>query len=173
MKKIVLFFYVLFCANSIHSQQRTVFEIARNGTIEEVKNLFNQNQEVINSVDENKSSPLLLACYRGNIEVAKFLIKNVKNIDYTSDMGSALMAATYKNQVELVKFLLENKANPNITDINGVSPLMLAVQFNNFEATNLLLNYKADKLLKDNKGKTAFEYAIASKNEQLINLLNK
>jgi len=172
MKKF-LFFIFISCNIVLYAQSATVFEVARRGSLEDIKKLYNQNQAIIDSVDENNSSPLQLACYRGNLEVATFLIQHVKNIDYTSDMGSALMAATYKNQIELVRLLLEKNANPNITDVNGITALMLAVQFKNFEAINLLLNYKADKSLKDHKGITAFEYAIASKNEQLINLLNK
>lgn len=173
MKKYLFLIIFIVCSLKLNAQLRTVFEVARSGTIEEINNLHNENATIINSIDENNSSPLQLACYRGNIDVAKFLIQNVKDIDYTSDMGSALMAATYKNQIELVKFLLENKANPNKTDVNGITALMLAVQFKNFEAIELLLNSKADKSIKDKKGMTAFEYAVFSKNEQLINLLNK
>ena len=114
---------------------------------------------------------MILACYRGNIEVAQFLIENVKDINYNSDMGTALMAATYKNQPELVKSLLKKKANPNAIDANGTTALLLAVQFKNTALVKLLLEYNADKTIKDNKGKTAFEYAVFSQNEQIINLL--
>jgi ankyrin repeat protein len=170
MKKILLIL-ILFCFISTNAQNKTVFDIARNGTLTEIQSLFKTNPNSINSVNENKSSPLILACYRGNIAVAKFLINNVKDIDYSSDMGTALMAATYKNQTELVKLLLENKANPNTTDANGTTALLLAVQFKNTPLVQLLLEFKADKTIKDNKGKTAFEYAVFSENEPIINLL--
>lgn len=91
------------------AQNKSVFDIARNGTLAEIQNLNKSNPDLINSLNENKSSPLILACYRGNIEVAQFLIENVKDINYNSDMGTALMAATYKNQPELVESLLKKK----------------------------------------------------------------
>jgi ankyrin repeat protein len=170
MKKFLLL-TILLCFFNSKAQTKTVFDIARNGTLTEMQNLDKSNPDLINSINENNTTPLILACYRGNIEVAKFLIENVKDINYNSDMGTALMAATYKNQTELVKLLLENKANPNTADTNGTTALLLAVQFKNAALAELLLKYKADKTMKDNNGKTAFEYAVFSKNEQILNLL--
>ena len=170
MKKLLVL-TALLCFYISTAQEKNVFDIARSGTLTEIQNLNKSNPDLINSLNENKTSPLILACYRGNIEVAKFLIENVKNINYNSDMGTALMAATYKNQPQLVKLLLEKKANPNATDANGITALSLAVQFKNTELVKLLLEYKADKTIKDNKGKTAFEYAVFSQNEPIINLL--
>lgn len=156
---------------SANSQTRNVFDIARKGSLIEIQSIADSNPDIINSVNENNHSPLILACYRGNIEVAKFLIVKVRDINYSSDMGTALMSATYKNQTELVKALLENKANPNITDLNGTTALLLAVQFKNLELVKILLDYKADKNIKDKRGKTAFEYAVFSGKEELITLL--
>ncbi|OOV20687.1 ankyrin repeat domain-containing protein [Flavobacterium sp. LM4] len=170
MKKLLVL-TALLCFYISTAQEKNVFDIARSGTLTEIQNLNKSNPDLINSLNENKTSPLILACYRGNIEVAKFLIENVKNINYNSDMGTALMAATYKNQPQLVKLLLEKKANPNATDTNGITALSLAVQFKNTELVKLLLEYKADKTIKDNQGKTAFEYAVFSQNETIINLL--
>jgi ankyrin repeat protein len=170
MKKLLVL-TALLCFYIATAQEKNVFDIARSGTLTEIQNLNKSNPDLINSLNENKTSPLILACYRGNIEVAKFLIENVKNINYNSDMGTALMAATYKNQPQLVKLLLEKKANPDATDANGITALSLAVQFKNTELVKLLLEYKADKTIKDNKGKTAFEYAVFSQNEPIINLL--
>lgn len=169
MKKLVLLTMLLFFSIS-NAQDKTVFDVARNGTLAEIQNLNKSNPDLINSLNENKTSPLILACYRGNLEVAQFLIENVKDINYNSDMGTALMAATYKNQPQLVKLLLEKKANPNATDANGITALSLAVQFKNTELVKMLLDYKADKTIKDKKGKTAFEYAVFSQNEPIINL---
>ena len=108
MKKLFVFTTLLFFF-AVTAQEKNVFDIARSGTLTEIQNLNKSNPDLINSLNENKTSPLILACYRGNIEVAKFLIENVKNINYNSDMGTALMAATYKNQPQLVKLLLEKK----------------------------------------------------------------
>ncbi|MDQ5930327.1 MAG: uncharacterized protein QG594_2115 [Bacteroidota bacterium] len=170
MKKLVLLVLFLSFFNA-QSQNKNVFDIARSGTLAEIQSLNKSNPDLINTVNENKTSPLILACYKGNTAVAKFLIENAKDLNYNTDMGTALMAATYKNQPELVKLLLEKKANLNATDANGITALSIAVQFRNEPLVKLLLAYNSDKTIKDNKGKTAFEYAVFSNNEQIINLL--
>jgi uncharacterized protein len=169
MKKLLVL-VLLLCFFNIEAQDKNVFDIARSGTLAEIQDVYKSNPDLINSLNESKTSPLILACYRGNIEVAKFLIEKVKDVNYNSDMGTALMAATYKNHPELVKLLLDKKANPNAADANGTTALSLAVQFKNSSLVQLLLEYKADKTIKDNTGKTAFEYAVFSQNEQIINL---
>lgn len=170
MKKIIsnVLLFIVFVTNA---QEKNIFDISRTGSLEEIKTVFKNNPESINTLNENQSSTLILACYRGNIEVAKFLIANVKDINYNTGMGTALMGAVYKNQVDLVKLLLENKANPNLVDANGASALILSTQTGNLEMIKLLLQFKADKTLKTRDGKTAFEIAAFSGNELIINAL--
>jgi ankyrin repeat protein len=163
----VMFF--VFSANLF--SQTNVFDIARSGTVEDLKILVHKNPEIINTKNENGFTPLILACYKGNVAVANFLIENSKTIDISSDMGTPLMAATYKGQVELVQLLLEHKANPNIADSNGTTPLIYAAMFDNTNIMSLLLKYKADKTHKDKDGKTAFEFAAFSGNQEIINQL--
>lgn len=161
---VVLFFF------QIGFAQLDIFDVARKGTVAEVEEIMKKNPDTINSLNEQGYSPLILACYRGNIDVAKFLIKEVKNINGDSSMGTSLMAAVVKGNIEIVQILLDNKANPNLADANGTTALIYAVQFNNSAIVKLLLDYKADKSKIDNKGKTAFEYAAFSNNDEIINL---
>lgn len=169
MKHLLLFpFLFLF---QVGFSQTDIFDIARKGTVEEIKIAMKQNPEIINSLSDQGYSPLTLACYRGNVTVANFLIKNVKNINENSPMGTPLMAAIVKGNKEIVLTLLENNANPNLTDANGTTALIYAVQFKDPDIIKLLLSHKADKTKIDNKGKTAFEYAVFSNDDKIINLL--
>ncbi|WP_395047675.1 ankyrin repeat domain-containing protein [Flavobacterium sp.] len=169
--RIVLSLVVFFAFSANVFSQNDVFNVARSGTVEDLRALINQDSEVINTKNENGFTPLILACYKGNVAVAKFLIEKSKTIDTSSDMGTPIMAATYKGQLELVKLLLENNANPNIADSNGTTPLIYAAMFGNTNIMSLLLKYKADKTHKDKDGKTAFEFAVFSGNQEIINQL--
>lgn len=80
----ILSFILSFTVMSAQEKAKSIFDIARNGTVAEVKELMKQNPDVINQANENGFSPLILACYRGNIEVAKFLIDHVKDVNYKS-----------------------------------------------------------------------------------------
>lgn len=153
--------------------QKDVFSVARNGTVEEMKLLFEKNKNCVNEIDNYEFSPLILASYRGNFEVAKYLITIVKNVDYQSPEGTALMAAVMRNNTELIQLLIEKNANLDLTSKTGVTALMLAIQFKNIEIIKILLHNKANLFLKDNEGKTAFEYAVNTNDEKIIQLLKK
>jgi ankyrin repeat protein len=167
MRLITLFLLVF----SFSFAQKDVFAVARSGTVDEMKLLFEKNENCVNEVDKNEFSPLILATYRGNIEVAKYLITIVKDINYQSPEGTALMAAVMRNNTELILLLIEKKANLDLTSQTGVTALMLATQFKNIEIIKILMQNKANKLLKDKEGKTAFEYAVNTNNETIIKLL--
>lgn len=173
MKNLIIIISVLLgCSRmAAQNQARSIFDIARNGTVEEVKELMKQNPDVINQTNENGFSPLILACYRGNVEVADFLIDNVKDVNYKSQEGTALAGLSVKYNKRLVEHLLKKNADPNIADATGATPLFWAVKFGNKELTELLLKYKADKSRKDSMGMTPFEYALQTNNKEIINLL--
>jgi len=166
-----LFFIVFFMSAIQAFSQSDVFNIARSGTLEELKAVMKNEPDIINKTNPDGYSPLILACYKGNVEVAGFLIKNVKDINFTTPMGTALMAATVKKNTEIVKLLLENKANPNITDANGSTALIYASIFKSYDIAELLVKYKSDDTLKDNRGNSAFDYAILADDDKLVQIL--
>lgn len=165
-----LILFLLITSNSF-AQQKSIFDVARSGTLHEIEVLYKENKNCINEINEYGFSPLILACYKGNSEVAKFLIQKKSTLDYVSDEGTALMAAVVRGKNELVKLLLENGANPNLTNLEGTTALMYAAQFKNIELAKLLLQHKADKTIVNKDQKTAFEFAVFSNNDEIINLL--
>lgn len=172
MRNLILLLTV-FLSSLVFAQEKakSIFDIARNGTVTEVQELMKQNPDVINQTNENGFSPLILACYRGNVEVAKFLIDHVKDVNYKSDEGTALSGLSVKYNKDLVERLLKKNADPNIADTTGYTPLFWAVKFGNKELVELLLKYKADKTKKDSMGMTPFEYALKTDKKDIINLL--
>ena len=170
MKQFWLILFIFFSA-LLQAQDKTVFDVARKGNLSEIKALFEQDKSIVNAIDEKGSSMLILACYRGNHEVAKFLIENGTDLNYVSVNGTALMACVFKSEFELVDELLKKNINPDLTDTNGQTALMLAVQFKNFEMVKKLVKVGASKELKRKQNKTAFEYAVFSNSEEIINLL--
>lgn len=162
---------LLLAINVVFSQNTSNFDIARKGSLSEIKLLFETDKSIVNAVDDNGSSMLILACYRGNQEVATFLINNQADLNYVSKNGTALMACVMKNQFQLVDELFNKSVNLDLTDTNGITALMLAVQFKNVEMVKKLVKAGANKDIKCKQSKTAFEYAVFSNNEEIINLL--
>ncbi|MEM5564430.1 ankyrin repeat domain-containing protein [Psychroserpens sp. AS72] len=153
--------------------QKDIFDVARTGTIEEVKALMKINSDTINTANKEGYVPLTLACYKGNTEVALFLASEVNDIDGNSDYGTPLMAAVYKNRPVIIERLLELNANPNIADVNGTTPLHYAIIFRNEKIIKLLMDAKADVDFKDKRGNSAKEYAAMTNNKSIIDLINK
>lgn len=173
MKKIVAIIVLIFSINQAFCQEKSVFDIARKGTLSEIQTLFKKQPEVINTLNESKSSPLILACYRNNEEVALFLIDKVKDVNYNSGMGTALMAGVMSGNIAIVKKLIATKADLNQGDTYGKTALIYASFFNKNEIAKLLIDAGADKKLKDSDGKTALDFANFNKNTELIILLDK
>lgn len=172
MKKFGLLGFLLF-AIFVFSQNKNVFEVARNGTLEEMKILVAKNSDTINVVDKMSFSPLILACYRGNTEVAAYLIDQVKDIDYASSEGTALSALCMNYNKDLVVQILEKGADANYEDSHGYTPLKYAVMKGNIELAKILLTYGAKKQYIDNTGTALFEYAIRIGNPEMINLIKQ
>jgi uncharacterized protein len=169
MKKLLVLF--LFTSAFGFAQGKDVFDTARSGTVEQMKALEAINKDTINAKNVAGYTPLILACYRGNVAVAEYLAPKVADINANSSSGTALASTAVKGDVALSKLLLQNGANPNIADPNGVTPLIYAVQFEFKDLVALLLQYKADKLHKDNDGKTPYDHAVTGNNQEIINML--
>jgi ankyrin repeat protein len=171
MSKIKYLLILLLAINVVFSQNDSCFDLARKGSLSEIKLLFEKDKSIVNAIDDNGSSMLILACYRGNQEVANFLINNKADLNYISKNGTALMACVMKNEFQLVDELIKKSVNLDLTDANGITALMLAVQFKNVEMVKKLVKAGASKEIKCKQNKTAFEYAVFSDNEEIINLL--
>lgn len=167
---VLLFLGTFLYSVSCSGQETTVYDIARKGTLTELKELLSRSPQAALKVNEYGYSALTLACYNGNEEVAEYLITNTKNLDSSSDRGTALMAATMKNNIKLVALLLKHKADPNLADVQGATALHLAVIFNQTEVAKLLFSAGARIDIKDNRGKTAHDYATINQNNTLLHL---
>lgn len=171
MKKMYLFLFLSFFGWSASSQNADIFDVARTGTTEQAKQLLKSDPKLANAKNADGYTPLILACYRGNNEVAKNLLENGANIDAVSGMGTALMASVVKGNEEMVKYLIERKANPNLADANGTTALLYSVMFKKHNLAAILMKAGANPEHKDNRGQSAIDYAILANDDKLIEIL--
>jgi ankyrin repeat protein len=153
-------------------QDKTVFDVSRTGSLEDIKALVLEDKDVINKADERGYYPLTLACYHGNKEVAIYLINNVKDVNVNVSYGTPLIASVFKGHLDLVNELLNIGANPNDSDINGSTSLHFAVMMGDLEIVKSLLKHDADMELLDNKKRKPIDYALIKDNKEIIELLN-
>ena len=172
MKQIILFIYFILFSAFSQAQDKNVFDIARKGTLSDIQEIFNQTPDLINAINDNKATPLILACYRNNEAVALYLCDKVSNVNYNSGMGTALMASIMSGNKVIIEKLISKKADLDQTDTQGKTALIYAAFNNNTEIVQMLIKAGANKKLADKENRTALDYAKFNKNTQLIILLD-
>ncbi len=173
MRFLLLTYSLLLITFSGNAQDLNVFDLARKGTLEQIEAAYKKNPQIINSVDERNSTPLILACYRGNTAVALFLAEKVNNVNYNSGRGTALMAAVMSGDLNIVNKLISVKADLNQKGEGNKTALIYAVFFNKDEIAEALIKAGADKNIPDEDGRKALDYANFNKNTKLIILLDQ
>lgn len=86
------------------------------------------------------STPLIVACAKGHIEVAKVLLDKGADVNARNVNGwTALMAASANDRLDAVKLLLDRGAEVNSRHAYGHTALKLARQKNHTRIVKLLL----------------------------------
>lgn len=165
-------FFCICFFSFLGSSQNDVFEMSRHGSVEQLEKLYHANPELIMSKNDGGFTPLTLACYNGNLEVVKFLVSKLDDINVVSKFGTPLMAATYKGHTNIVQILLEHKANTDLQDDKGETVAHYAVFFKKYDIIKLLVRAKANFRIKNARNQTAIDYAKMNNDEKINNLLN-
>ena len=173
------YFFLLFIVTlllpleSVSAQGNDLFDIFRNGSVDMVQEVVKDDPDFINRKNKDGYSPLILACYSGNVEVVRYLVEHTKDLNDGSKYGTPLMASSVKGYEKIVALLIEKGADVNATDPNGTTALHYAIIFNFDNVAMLLVKANANPNLKDNRGKTAIEYAKMLGKNKLLTLLTK
>ena len=89
--------------------------------------------------DSNRTSALLLACYKKNVPMVKALLKAKTDVDAQDKAGeTALTISSTFGHTEIMGLLLEANANPNLSGNLGITPLFINCVINNQDGVELL-----------------------------------
>ena len=163
----------VFVYSSFFSQ--TIFDIARKGTEKDMVSYLSNHPEHVNLLSERGSSPVLLAAYYGNNDVARVLIDKGANLNECYAEGSLICALIYKNNLDLLETILKKGATIDDTcqfEQFGY-PLHFAMTLQRYEVIELLLKYNPSLKVVDPKGRTISELLIQYKNPKLDEIFNK
>lgn len=134
----------------------TPFPIAaQDGNIEMMNLLINSGKLEFNLQDNTKPSPLYFAAYYGRDKIVERLITgnhpgNKVDVNHQDKSGyTQLHLAVKKGNIQVIEAFLKAGADPDITDVNNVSPFDLAKEKNNNMIINLF--HKKKIIASDNK----------------------
>jgi ankyrin repeat protein len=153
------------------------YEICKHKNIEEIKQYYEQNHNVIDINFQNKKEKnkgyLHLSVMNQNIELLDYLLKNKANPNIEDKIQiTPLHLAVNKDNNEMVILLLGNGANPNSKDEFGITPIYLgihknkkALKRNNFVISDTLILFGADLSIKNNNGATVLHECMSKGDE--------
>ncbi|MCB9228314.1 MAG: ankyrin repeat domain-containing protein [Deltaproteobacteria bacterium] len=133
--------------------------------------------------DENSLLPLRRAAYKGNMDVAKYLIEEgLADVDLTDISGLTLLQrAANEGRLDIIKFLVEEKGvavNPTDyfeSDYFSQIPICLAAKNGHKNIVELLVRKGADvaPAKHDIWGMTALDWATANKHPDIVTFLSQ
>ncbi len=125
----------------------TLFEAAAVGKFDVVAYIIGTHPDAVNDYAADGFTPLGLACYFGQAEVARYLVLKGADVNLPSKNGYSvypLHSAVAGNYTDIARMLINNGAQVNIKQQAGVTPLHSAAQNGNTELLVVLLEHGAE-----------------------------
>lgn len=169
MKQALIIQFLLFCTWCNYLNAQTVHELARSGTVEQMMACLDKDPSSVNRLSDRGITPFILACYRGNNEVAKVLAQRGADIRYCAAEGSALYGIIFKNNLEMLSFILDQGVSPDDTCQFSQfgTPLQMAMSMKRYEIVDLLLSKNPNLKMPDQKGQSIQELLLFYQDERL------
>ncbi|UCC44472.1 MAG: ankyrin repeat domain-containing protein [Candidatus Zixiibacteriota bacterium] len=129
----------------IFASSSDIFTAAEQGDFETVKELVQENPELLNATDGRGYSPLHKAAYNNHLDIAEYLLSQGADVSAASANGSTPLhgAASY-GHIDVVRLLLDAGAGLDIANAGGYTPLLGAIAGNHGNIARLLVDKGAD-----------------------------
>lgn len=122
--------------------------------------------------NEFKESALTLACYKGHLNMVRFLLQAGADQEHkTDEMHTALMEASMDGHVEVARLLLDSGAQVNMPTDSFESPLTLAACGGHVELATLLIERGANIEEVNDEGYTPLMEAAREGHVEVVALL--
>uniref|UniRef100_A0A6C0IEV0 Uncharacterized protein n=1 Tax=viral metagenome TaxID=1070528 RepID=A0A6C0IEV0_9ZZZZ len=139
------------------NDQQKLYDAASEGNVQEIEKLMELNKSNVDIViTSNKSTPLMVACFFGNYEVAKSLLHHGADVNKENNNGDTPLITVCKKKnptqddLDIIKMLIKNGAELNKKNKTGVSAKSL-IDLEDYPYFN---NFLGGKRRKTNKRKT-------------------
>jgi uncharacterized protein len=146
-----------------------LFLALRDGSLKSAQVLIDWPKTNIESRTPKDESPLMMACLRGQLDIARKLIARGADINKTG--WTPLHYAATSGHLAIIELLLEQHAYIDAESPNGTTPLMMAAHYGTPQAVKLLLDSGADPSLKNQLGLTALDFARRGNRKDSAELL--
>jgi uncharacterized protein len=158
-----------------YTDEISLFEASAVGKFDVVAHLLYTHPDAVNDYADDGFTPLGLACYFGQFEVARYLVLKGADVNQPSNNGFRVFpihsaaAGSYNN---IAKMLIDNGAKVNVRQQAGATPLHSAAQNGNLELLILLLENGAETEVRMEGGKMASDLALDKGFKEIAEILS-
>jgi ankyrin repeat protein len=152
----------------------SLFEASAVGKFDVVAHLVYSHPDAVNDYADDGFTPLGLACYFGQFEVARYLVLKGADVNLPSNNGFHVFpihSAAAGNYNNIARVLIENGAQINVKQQAGATPLHTAAQNGNLELLILLLENGAETNVRMEGGKLPADLARDKGFEEIAEIL--
>jgi ankyrin repeat protein len=153
----------------------SLFEASAAGKFDVVAHLLYSHPDAVNEYAGDGFTPLGLACYFGQFEVARCLVLKGADVNQPSNNGFNVFpihSAAAGNYTDIARMLVENGAKVNVKQQAGATPLHSAAQNGNLELLILLLEHGAETNTRMEGGKLPADLAREKGFEEIAEILS-
>jgi ankyrin repeat protein/L-ascorbate metabolism protein UlaG (beta-lactamase superfamily) len=168
--KLVVIFVL--SASSIALSAAEIHDAARDGDLDAVMRLLDENPSLLETTDDDGMTPLNRAALAGRSDVAAELIRRDANV-HTGDVDNSqpLHCAAISGDSATAALLISRGVDLNVRDDNGLTPLHFASSYQQLPMVGYLLQHGADVNAQTSQGLAPVFYAAFINNLELAELL--
>jgi ankyrin repeat protein len=152
----------------------SLFEASAVGKFDVVAHLLYSHPDAVDMYADDGFTPLGLACFFGQFEIARYLVLKGADVNLPSNNGFhvfPLHSAAAGNYTDIARMLIENGAQVNVKQQAGATPLHSAAQNGNLELLILLLENGAETNTRMEGGKLPTDLARDKGFEEIAEIL--
>jgi hypothetical protein len=152
----------------------TIHEAARDGDLQTLKRLINQDKTLINSLDRFKYTPLDWAATRAQWPVVIYLLDKGAEVNHRGwDEGTSMHRACHYDRADIISLMIKRRGDIHVKNQWGRSPLHVASRRCCLGVASLLISEGADPHVITKEGWTPLHVAAKSGHKKMIDLLIK
>lgn len=159
--------------------ERSLMTAITSGNFDEVQTICRTSNMKFNFVDENGMSPLQNACYKGDMDICKFLIERGADVNANEHVHgyTALMFAALGGHCNIVSLLLDSGASTSAVNSVGRTASAMAAFVGQHKVVAIINNYvpkeEIEAYTKSTSGSTSvIPYYLVDPLHSLVRTIN-